>query len=481
MSNIKRDMIHGVFWSAVEKYSGLIVSIVVSMILARLLSPEEFGTVAVATVVITFFSMFCSMGIGPAIIQRDDLSLENLNSIYTFTVIIGLILAAAFFGGSWLIADFYKNEQLIPICQILSIQIFFSAANMVPNALMSKNKLFKDIAKRSLVLQLSSGLISIFAAWFEFGVYSLLIAPVLSAVGIFIWNKHYFPLSIQIKFDIEPIKRIFSFSSYQFLFEFINYFSRNLDKLIIGRIVGIDALGIYEQSYRLMQLPMSKVTSVINPVMQPVLRDLQNDKKDLNTKYLKIVHFITIISFPMGIILAGCSTECIRFFYGHKWDLAIPVFQILALSLPLQMVLSTSGSIFLVCNNTKMQFILGLRNTLTTITGFICAAVIFKSIIAMAWAWTITLVINFVATYILMYKYVLHLSIKSFALEFTLPLIEGCILVLYFYFANKYLQCESNLMMLVTKGGIGILISILFSQTTGQMNILSLVKKRTKR
>lgn len=478
MSSIRHEMIHGVFWSAVEKYSGLAVGIIISMILARILSPREYGVVAIATVIIHFLQMFCTMGIGPAVIQRKDLTDKDVNSIFTFSVSIGLLLSVLFFFSSWLIADFYNNEQLVPVCQILSIQLFFAAANMVPNALMSKNLKFKAIARRTLTLQVISGSLAVIAALNGAGVYALLIAPVISSIGVFLWNRMYYKVNIDRHFSMEPIKRIFGFSSYEFLFEFINYFSRNLDKLIIGKFMTVEALGIYEKSYRLMQMPMNNVTSVINPVLLPVLKDLQDDKADLSRKYSKIVRFVSTISFPIGVILAGMGNEVIHFFYGGKWDAAIPVFSILALSLPLQMILSTTGAIYMVCNDTRMQFWLGLRNTVTTVGGFLVAAIFFKTIEAMAWAWTITLFINFVFTYYLMYRYVLRTSILPMLSELVLPAITAVAAGALLYVLKLSGITGGLFSSILIKGISSVLLVLVITQLSGRYDIIGTVKSK---
>ena len=474
--SIKKDMVHGVFWSAVEKYSSLVVGLVVSMILARILSPREYGVVAIATVIILFLQMFCTMGIGPAVIQRRDLTDKDLDSIFTFSLVVGLVLSVIFFLSSWFIADYYDNEQLLPVCQILTIQLLFAAANMVPNALMSKAKRFKEIARRTLTLHLISGILSVIAALKGAGVYALLISPVLSSIGIFLWNRMYFKVSIDWNLNMEPIKRIFGFSSYQFLFEFFNYFSRNLDKLIIGKFMSLDALGIYEKSYRLMQLPMSNITSVINPVMLPVLNGLQDDKEDLSRKYAKIVRFIATISFPLGIMLWGMARETIHIFYGGKWDAAIPVFSILALSLPLQMILSTSGAMYMVCDNTKMQFWLGIRNTATTVIGFLIAAIFFGTIESMAWAWTITLIINFFFTYWLMYKYVLQTSIFLMLKVLKEPLLSAIAVGILLFILNSTGITGGLISSLFIKGFSSLILVFAIIQLSGQYDLIASIR-----
>lgn len=345
MPSIKQEMLHGVFWSAIEKYSGIVVSLIVSAVLARLISPEDFGTVAIVTVIINFFSIFATMGIFPAIIQRNDLTQKDLDSIFTYSILGGLCLSSLLFCLSWKIADFYNDGSLVFISQILSVNIFFASLNLVPNALMAKNKRFRQIAQRTLSLQVFSGIISIIAAHSGFGIYSLLISPIVTSIGMFLFNIHYYPCHVDFTFDLSPLKKIFSYSSYQFLFEFINYFSRNADKLIIGKYLNMGALGYYDKSYRLMMLPLQNVTSVINPVIQPVLSSLQDDKSELAKKYNKIIQCIAAISFPLAVFLFFAAYEIINIVYGDNWNPAVPVFKILTISLPLQMILSSSGAI----------------------------------------------------------------------------------------------------------------------------------------
>lgn len=475
MTSIKQDLISGIIWTAIGKYSGMAVSLIVTSILARLISPEDFGVIAIANVVIWFLAMFTSMGIGPAIIQRNDLSQKDLNNIFTFTILTGGLLGVIFFSSSWFIADFYDNQLLLPVCQILSLNIFISAINMVPSAMMAKYKRFKETARISFLLYTITGIISIVAAYNGARVYALLISPILSPIGTLIYNKYYYPVNISYNFSVEPIKRIFSFSFYQFLFEFVNYFSRNLDKLIIGKYMTMSDLGYYEKSYRLMQLPLQNVTSVINPVLQPVLSSLQDNPNEIGNKYNKIIRFISTLSFPIMVILYICAYEIIHLFYGNNWDAAIPTFKILSISVCLQMILSTSGAIFLVSNNTKAQFWVGIRNTLTTVIGFVIAAYFFKTIEAIAWAWVITLFINFMCTYYIMYKIVLKIPIIPMFIEMIHPFINSIILLILGFGISLFIEIDNIIIMLIIKLVILSISAIIYIQISGQYNILKFI------
>ena len=204
-------MITGVFWSTVQKYSGLVVQLVVSAVLARLIAPEDFGVVAVAMVLIIFFSMFADMGVGAAIIQRQDFTQKDWDAIYSFTVYVGTVLALLFFFASYPIADFYDNRTLIPICQLLSVNVLCSSLNIVPNALINKNKRFKFIAIRTLVFQIVSGVAAVMAALSGAGLYALLVAPVFTSVGVFIVNLRQYPLRFIPRIEMATVKSIFSY------------------------------------------------------------------------------------------------------------------------------------------------------------------------------------------------------------------------------------------------------------------------------
>lgn len=474
-------MINGIFWTAVQKYSGLIVQIIVTAILARLLTPEDFGVVAVATVLIAFFTLFTDMGIGSAIIQKQDLTQEDLNSIFSFTIWGGILLAAIFFWAAYPIGAFYKEDSLVLICQLLSVNLLFAAWNIVPNALLNKNKRFKFIAERALSLQVICGIISIFAAYQGLGLYTLLISPILTAIGVFVLNYRQYPLQFSRQMQTDALKKIFSYSSFQFLFNFINYFSRNLDKLIIGRFFSMNELGYYEKSYRLMMLPLQYVTNVITPVMHPILTFLQDDYKSLTEKYNKIIKLIATISFPLGVFLFFVADDIIYIVYGERWDKAIPVFQILALSLPLQMILSTTGAIYQAAGRTNWMFYGGLSNTCCTVTGFIIAAVCFRTIEGMAWAWDITLLINTGVSFWILYKVVLKQSIREMVKLCVLPMMTASLLTLALFSIKNTELYNGPILQFLFKSFVSFIVCCGFIQITGQYDLVNLLKRKNRK
>ena len=157
MTSIKHQLFSGVFYTALAKYSGIGVSLVVAGVLARLISPDDFGVMAIATVIIAFFNLFTDVGLSPAIIQHKGLTRENLSGLFSFTIWTGIGLALLFAAASWPIAAYYDREILRTLCQLLAVNLFFASATIVPNALFYRNKEFKFIALRSFVIQIATG------------------------------------------------------------------------------------------------------------------------------------------------------------------------------------------------------------------------------------------------------------------------------------------------------------------------------------
>ncbi|OUN99910.1 lipopolysaccharide biosynthesis protein [Bacteroides clarus] len=472
--SVKQEMINGVIWTAIQKYSGLLIQLFVTAILARLLEPIDFGVIAIASVLISFLGMFTEMGFSAAIIQNQSLLQKDLNSIYSFCTYVGCITCVIFFFSSNYIATYYVDQRLSTICKLLSVNMLFSGLNIVPNALILKAKRFKLLAKRTLGFQLISGIISILAAYSGLGVYTLLISPIFTAIGVFFVNYHIYPQKFVFRINFDSIKKVVNFSIFDFLSNFVNYFSRNLDKLIIGRYFSLNELGYYEKSYRLMMMPLEYITRTIDPVVHPIFSQFQNDKFYLSKKYNQIVKLISTISFPLGAFLYFAAHDLIHLFFGDKWDAAIPVFQILSISVPLQMILSTIGGIYKSTGKVNWQFFGGNLNTVITISGFILAAIYYKSIEAIAWAWVTTLTINFINSYIILYAFCLKQSPLPMLRELIVPF--GIMITIFtsLYFIQPHIISLPTLLSLSISTAITITEMLFITHITKRYDIIKL-------
>lgn len=475
-NNIKHQLFSGVFYTALAKYSGIVISLVVAGILARLLSPDDFGVVAIATVIIAFFNLFTDMGVSPAIVQHKLLTKDELSDIFSFTVWTGIGISILFFTASWIIADYYESEILITLCQLLSVNLFFASANIVPGALFYRNKEFKFIAVRSFIIQIVGGAGAVTAALCGAGLYALIINPILSSILIFIISYQRYPQRLRFTLGLKVLRKIFSYSAYQFLFNVINYFSRNLDKLLIGKYMSMSALGYYEKSYRLMMLPLQNITQVITPVMHPVFSDFQNDKERLATSYERIIRFLSFIGLPLSVLLFFTAEEITLIIFGDQWLPSVPVFQILSISVGIQIILSSSGSIFQAAGDTKSLFICGLFSSMLNIAGMLFGIFYFGTLTAVATCIVITFTLNFVQCYRQMYQVTFRRNIRLFLRQLISPSIMSLIIIACLTPLQYFLEDMNIFITLFLKSISCFIIFGTYIQTTHEYNIIGKVR-----
>lgn len=480
-NNIKRQLFSGVFYTALAKYSGVIISLVVAGVLARLLSPDDFGVVAIATVIIAFFNLFTDMGVSPAIVQHKSLNKEELSDIFSFTVWTGIGISVLFFAASWLIADYYESDILRILCQLLSVNLFFASATIVPGALFYRNKEFKFIAIRSFIIQISGGTAAVTAALCGAGLYALIITPILSSILIFVISYRRYPQRLRFTLGLTVLRKIFSYSAYQFLFNVINYFSRNLDKLLIGKYMSMSDLGYYEKSYRLMMLPLQNITQVITPVMHPIFSDFQNDKVKLATSYERIIRFLSFIGLPLSVLLFFTAREVTLIIFGNQWLPSVPVFRILSLSVGIQIILSSSGSIFQAAGDTRSLFVCGLFSSTLNVAGMLLGIFYFGTLTAVASCIVVTFTVNFIQCYWQMYRVTFRKSIRPFVRQLISPLAVSCLMTLALI-PMQYAMEEMNIFVtIIAKGIISFIIFGGYIQFTHEYDLWGKVKTVLKK
>lgn len=421
--SVKRELASGVFYTSVAKYAGIVVTLAVTAVLSRLCTPEEFGIINLATVIIAFFAIFSDLGIGPAVIQHKELSHRDLSGIFSLTIWFGAVLAVLFFFAADLLAKMYSDSRLLAdICRILAVNLFFAAANIVPNALVMKDKRFQFAAVRSLAVQVVGGAASIAAAYAGAGIYALTINPVFSSVTLFAINYREYPLRLRLKPGRGGLRKVFTFSAYQFSFQLINYFSRNLDKLLMGRFMSLTQLGYYDKSYRLMMLPLQNISYVVSPVMHPVFSQMQHDPARLAASYGKVLRLLGFIGLPLSAVLCFSAGELMLLIFGDQWEPSVPAFRILALSVGIQILMSTSGSIFQAANATRMLFLCGVFSATLNVAAICTGIFAFGTTEAVAACIVISFAVNFVQCFDALFRLTLRSGCGAFWRSLLSPL-----------------------------------------------------------
>lgn len=465
----------GILINFLARYANIIIHILTTAILARLLTPAEFGVVAVVVVFTTFFSLLTEMGIGPAIIQQQDLSERETSHIFIFTVCVGFVTSIIFFLLAPWVAAFYKDMVYASITRILAITIFFSTATIVPIALLNKRHQFALVSKVSITANLIVSILTVWLVFQGFSFYSIALRSVLLSSSIFILTLIFSKPILRLEFQRNSLKKIFNFSIYQFLFNLINYFSRNLDNLLIGKFLGVSSLGLYDKAYSLMMYPVQNLTHVITPILHPVLAKYQNDHQFIYDTYLRLVKILALVGIPISVFFYFSSAEIIYIFYGDKWLAIVPTFRILAITIWIQVILSSSGTIFQIVNRADMLFYSGALSAVIMITAII-AGVMQENLELLAKYLLIAFIINFFQAYYFLIHKVLRQSLKNFYFLLLKPITIGIIMSIIL--STVSLKIDNLYISLFVKLGISFFSYAILLYFTKEYNFIKQIFKK---
>lgn len=363
--------------------SGL--GIFVGIILARLLSPEDFGVVAIAMVFIGFSDMVASVGLAVTIVQRKDLS--DLHIRVGFT--LGLIIATCFMALFWVFADvaaaFFNEPRVTELIQVLAFGAWVSTASSVHRGLLMRHMNFKKLAQIDFVgYALGTALVSCVLAFMGYGVWSLVIGTMVWQILAGIW------LVLSVKVDMRPhlrlqeVKDLLFFSFGISLNNTIGYLSNKSTDTIIGRFLDSVALGLYNRASTTAHIPFLKIATTISSVMLSSYSRSQNDTEELRRKYYKAIRLVSSLSLPILAGLFVCGEYVITGMYGEKWRAAVEVFQILCIAGMFNNVLHLAGAVVQAVGKIYQEVMRQFINTVLTILMMIFAAQ--YGLEAVAWA-----------------------------------------------------------------------------------------------
>lgn len=465
----------GIFYSAVGKYSNVIIQLLVNMVLSRILSPTDYGIVAIVQIFLAFFQLLADMGFGPAIIQNKELTKHDVSVIFKFSLYVAVALGIVFvlLGGP--VSIFYADRVYIPVFAVLGVSVFFYSLIVVPKALILKDKDFKTVNLYEIYAGIAKGIVSVILALAGAKYYSIIIGGIVQAIITFIAYYRKRRISPRVKFELQPIKKIFQFSRNQFAFNFINYFSRNFDSILIGRVFSPAQLGFYNKSYQISLYPNQILAGVITPVIQPIMSDYQNDKEVIKKTYLRITRILADIGVPLSVFCYFAAEEIILFLFGNQWGNSVQTFAILAVSIWLQMIASSTGAIYQSANRTDLLLFSGVQSMILNVAA-IGVGVYLGTIEYVALMVVFSFSINFIVNnYLLMFR-VFNSNFKELFLSLSKPFVIGVLELIIFLLLP---ELPFNIFFsLLIKGTIFVVVFILGLQLTGQLKeVIKLVKK----
>lgn len=330
--SLKRKTVRGVAWSAVERFSTLFIQLVVNIILARILMPEDFGMIAILTVFIQFSQAFIDSGFTNALIQRKDRTNADFCTVFYFNFVVACFLYGILYLSAPWISEFYHMPHLTKITRILGVNLIIGALASVHRTKLSISLRFKVQSIISFLAAIISGAISILMAYRGFGIWALVFQSIISltlqTILLYVLGTHWIPSLV---FSVHSFKKLFAYSSKILGSSLISLLYRNLYPIVIGKKFSVGELGYYSRADLFSTMPISSITLVLSKVAFPIFSTIQDDDAKLRVAYSKYIVFASLIVFPTMLGLAALAKPLIVVCMTDKWLMTVPLLQILCL------------------------------------------------------------------------------------------------------------------------------------------------------
>lgn len=343
--SLTAETLSGINWTITKTYVKAFVSAIVGIILARILPPSEFGLLGMTVIFIGIADLFATLGINSAVVKIKEINKYHLNGARLSILLLGFIMFFFFYLTAPYIADFYNEPKLTDILKVLSIPFILKGITSVSTALIMRRMDFRLLLIIELSAYVGGYTVGIIFALYDYGVWSLVIARILSSIIATIIIFINEPPKFGIRFRKEELKELFAFGTGLSLSKLLHYAATNVDYLIIGKFLSPYLLGLYQKSYSLFTLPIQQVSSGIYSVLFPAFSKVQDNPEKLRIGYLRTIQTVVFILFPILTFLFISGKFVILGLYGPNWKGAVTVFKILVLAGYFRATLSYSGAI----------------------------------------------------------------------------------------------------------------------------------------
>jgi PST family polysaccharide transporter len=371
VETLTRKALVGTSWSVISTIARQVLSFVCSVVMAKLLGPEAYGLMGMVTLIASFLLTFRDLGTTTVIIQRQTVSNRLLSTLFWVNCGVGFALCLIVLCVSVPAAHFFNEPRLTKLLAVSSLSFIITSSGLVHNAVLTRNMAFGKLGITDLLSGVGGYVIAIPCALLGFGVWSLVFANLANSV---ISTALYWRLSgwmPSAEFDMEELRSVRKFSMNLSAFGLINYFSRNADNLIVGKVLGKVQLGYYQMAYNLMFYPIQNISSQITQVLLPAFSKIQNDDERYRSSYTRGCMLIGLFTFPVIAGMGILANPLIYALLGPKWAPAIILFQILAPVGFAQSVQTVAGQIFVAKARPDLLLKVGIGSAILFVTSFL--------------------------------------------------------------------------------------------------------------
>lgn len=330
--NLKQKAVSGMIWTALQRYSTMIIQFISGIILARLLTPYDYGCIGMLMIFMVLAEAFIDGGFGSALIQKKRPTQEDYSTIFFWNLCMAALLYAVLYFSAPAIASFYKIPLLCDVLRVQGVILFIYAFNIVQRNQLQKKLNFKVLSIVTISTSLIALSVTIFMAYHGYGVWSLVTQHILTALipALVFW--FYIKWRPRLTFSWHSFRELFSFGFYMFLTHLVNQFGNQFQGLLIGRFYNPSIMGLYSKAQATEKLSSQSISQVLTQVTYPLYAEAQDDKKALGNMIKRITMVISFMTFPLMFILLLCAKPIFVLLYSDKWVGSVPYFQVLCIA-----------------------------------------------------------------------------------------------------------------------------------------------------
>lgn len=358
--DIRKRTLSGLGWSGAQQAMQQGLKFAFTILLVRLLTPDDFGQVGMILVFAGLAQLFSELGLGAALVQRKDLRPEHLDSVFWANIAAGAVLTGIFAALAGPIAGFYGLPSLRPLTLAISLTFIIGSLRVVQYSLVLRSMNFRKLALVETAAVLLSGILAVGMALTGFGIWSLVGQMLVLSfmVAVLLWLTSGWRPSFS--FSFRALKELFPFSLNLLGFSLFDYTVTRSSHLLIGKFIGAPALGIYSRADQLMLMPVTQVANVISRVMFPALSAIQDQVERIKQIYLRAIRTISLLTFPLMLGLMVTARPFVIVVFGEQWAEVIPLLQVFCLAGVTMSVGTTVGWIYTSQGRTDIMMRWGL-------------------------------------------------------------------------------------------------------------------------
>ena len=379
----------GLTWTLIDTWGSQLLGLLIFVLLARLLTPVDFGLVALAAVFVAFAQLLVDQGLGDAVVQRPQLTRRQLDTAFWASMVTGLLLTVAGVLLAIPIAALLGDLRLEPIVQVLSVTFVLTALSSIQTGLLRREMAFRSLAMRRLVAVALSGVVGVGMALSGFGAWSLVGQQIASALASVVMLWAVTPWRPSLQFSRQDFGELFGFGIHVVGGDALNFVSRNIDRLLIGVFLGPVALGFYAVGYRILDTSQTLLINAARKLIFPTFSRLQHDRERIRRAYSRMNRASSALTLPGYVGLALVAQEATVALFGAKWTDSGPVAAMLFLIGPVLTIQAFSGALFNAVGHPEVTLRFRLVTTIINVAGFLIAVIVFRDILAVAGAFVL--------------------------------------------------------------------------------------------